>query len=694
MFERRDLKQFTMWLLSTSHAELRWFTDASAVPGPGYAILSHTWGAHEQTFQDVRSFGEQCKASGKNPRDFVSSKIRNCCLLAEKYGYQWVWVDSCCIDKTSSTELSEAINSMFKWYWQAEVCFAFLADVPTEDDLRAETSAFRNSRWHKRGWTLQELIAPAVVIFLSVEWTRLGTKAELSELLYEITHIPQRILTRQEYYHYPSVANRMRWAANRMTTRMEDQAYCLMGLFNVNMTVIYGEGPLAFQRLQQEIMRNGYSDTSLFAWGPRLSSRPFHELGLELVLDPPDRQDNSSYLLAPSPSSFLTGIHFTPGLPNPKHFYPPLVCVSSSTSENQVDEDSQNVTDQEKAHGAPFDGIEVPTARLDSYGVVCRLPVFEEDGVMVAILLCEDESHEHVGLLLNLMYPVSYDPIRPMYHTSAAFIDAENAEQQVLLNYRLVTLGDDLYNLQFNGKAVQARWRTLYINPRPQAWNSPDTSISQLRLNCTVHPAFRLPHWLMARFATLGFQLLPEAGSDGGLPIRLLLRAVPHGEFIFVDLGLCGGGDSQPGIHWAKVLIHHDKDTSNWDTPVDTHDCTQDHIASWPEGKRLFGDASGSTAARSVRLSFSSCTLAVSKNSRTLAVHIELEGSIYANIIKDRAGEVAKSENSEPSEAPKYPWSTYILLFVGSAVFWPLLSWLWGRSIRRVIENLPVFPAT
>ena len=314
-----------MWLLSTDRAELQLFNDAAAVAG-GYAILSHTWGIHEQTFQDVYEIGERCKRSRENPRDLVSPKIRNCCLLAKKYGYRWVWVDSCCIDKTSSTELSEAINSMFKWYWQAEVCFAFLADVPTEDDLRAETSAFRNSRWHKRGWTLQELIAPAVVIFVSTTWDRLGTKAELADLLEDITHIPGRILTRKEYYRYTSVANRMLWAAERRTTRAEDQAYCLMGLFDVTMPIIYGEGTRAFQRLQQKVMKHGF-DMSLFAWGPWFASTPLLDQKLALALDRDeiDRYDDLSYLLAPSPASFLAGFDFTPLHPNPKQPYPPPV---------------------------------------------------------------------------------------------------------------------------------------------------------------------------------------------------------------------------------------------------------------------------------------------------------------------------------------------------------------------------------
>ena len=320
-----------MWLLSTHRAELQWFTDAAAVPG-GYAILSHTWGTYEQTLQEVKAIGEQCKMSHKNPRDIVSPKIRNCCLLAAKYGYGWVWIDSCCIDKTSSTELSEAINSMFKWYWQAEVCFAFLADVPTgsEGDLKAAGSAFRKSRWHLRGWTLQELIAPAVVIFVSKTWDRLGTKAELAELLEGVTRIPQRILTRKEYYCNTSVANRMLWAAKRRTTRAEDQAYCLMGLFDVTMPIIYGEGARAFQRLQQKIMKHGF-DMSLFAWGPWFRSTPLLDQKLALALDRDeiDRYDDLSYLLAPSPSSFLAGFDFMPI--NEKETYPPPVSAFFKT---------------------------------------------------------------------------------------------------------------------------------------------------------------------------------------------------------------------------------------------------------------------------------------------------------------------------------------------------------------------------
>ena len=302
-----------MWLLSTDRAELKWFNDAGAVTG-GYAILSHTWGESEETFQEIQAHKMSCAETGENPRDLASPKIRNFCILAKEHGYDWAWIDTCCIDKTSSTELSEAINSMFKWYWQAEVCYAFLADVPaaTATELGAHQSAFRQSRWHRRGWTLQELIAPAVVIFFSQDWVRLGTKAELAPLLEEVTRIPQNILIRKEYYYQASVANRMVWAANRVTTRVEDQGYCLMGLFNVSMTVIYGEGTRAFQRLQQKIMKHGF-DMSLFAWGAWLACTTFREQGLQFANNREiDFYDDSAGLLAPSPASFTEGFDFTP----------------------------------------------------------------------------------------------------------------------------------------------------------------------------------------------------------------------------------------------------------------------------------------------------------------------------------------------------------------------------------------------
>ncbi|KAI1798086.1 HET-domain-containing protein [Ganoderma leucocontextum] len=196
----------------------------------------------------------------------VSEKIRRACTIAYAQGYRYLWIDSCCINKTSSTELSEAINSMFAWYRDSAVCYAFLADVPRDEDLRAPGSRFRYSRWFKRGWTLQELIAPRDVVFLSREWNVLGSKSSLSKLVEEITGVPRSVLTHTLPLPRVSVAVRMSWASQRETSRTEDKAYSLMGIFDISIAPLYGEGERAFVRLQTEILRS-LPDQSIFAWG-------------------------------------------------------------------------------------------------------------------------------------------------------------------------------------------------------------------------------------------------------------------------------------------------------------------------------------------------------------------------------------------------------------------------------------------
>ena len=188
------------------------------------------------------------------------------CEVAHHHGYEYIWIDSSCINKDSSSELSEAINSMYNWYSRAEVCYAFLSDVPHDDDVAAEGSAFRKSRWFSRGWTLQELIAPQRVLFLSSQWTTLGTKAELAGVIQEITRVDRDVLMHIESLNDKSVAQRMSWAAGRETTRVEDKAYSLLGIFGIAMPTLYGEGVQAFRRLQEEILRR-FPDQSLFAWG-------------------------------------------------------------------------------------------------------------------------------------------------------------------------------------------------------------------------------------------------------------------------------------------------------------------------------------------------------------------------------------------------------------------------------------------
>lgn len=224
---------------------------------PPYAILSHTWGDDEVIWADFTN----AIATGKSS----FNKVAYSCTQATKDGLEWVWIDSCCIDKSSSAELSEAINSMYAWYKNAEICYAHLCGVSATVDVSQTSGLFAGCRWFTRGWTLQELLAPTDLVFFSEDWVRIGEKATLSRTLSVITGIDEDILTGARALESASVAKRMSWAAHRRTTRPEDSAYCLMGLFNVNMPMLYGEGQKAFLRLQEEIMKES-DDQSLFAW--------------------------------------------------------------------------------------------------------------------------------------------------------------------------------------------------------------------------------------------------------------------------------------------------------------------------------------------------------------------------------------------------------------------------------------------
>jgi hypothetical protein len=231
---------------------------------PPYAILSHTWGAdgEEVTYKDL------VDRTGKSKAGYA--KIQFCGQQAASDGLQYFWVDTCCIDKSSSAELTEAINSMFRWYHDAAKCYVYLSDVSIYDkndhfSLSAWESVFRESRWFTRGWTLQELIAPASVEFFSSEGKRLGDKNSLERHLHEITGIAIQALQGNPLSHF-SVQERMSWATKRKTKRKEDEAYCLLGIFDIHMPLIYGEGEKAFIRLMEEIEKS--SKGKLFALSP------------------------------------------------------------------------------------------------------------------------------------------------------------------------------------------------------------------------------------------------------------------------------------------------------------------------------------------------------------------------------------------------------------------------------------------
>lgn len=225
----------------------------------------------------------------------------------------------CCIDKTSSAELSEAINSMFRWYQNAAVCYAFLSDVPCDVDTSAEGSLFARSRWFTRGWTLQELIAPAALTFFSKDWHSLGTKSQLYSALSSITGIEKPFLT-SDNLELASTAKKMSWAASRKTSRVEDIAYSLLGIFDINMPLIYGEGKKAFKRLQEELLKTRPDDHTIFAWGTIVSTPSIRiaDLNQYLDRDPVQRSGDSTTrqpllsLLAESPRAFASTGGFIP----------------------------------------------------------------------------------------------------------------------------------------------------------------------------------------------------------------------------------------------------------------------------------------------------------------------------------------------------------------------------------------------
>jgi hypothetical protein len=214
---------------------------------PQYAILSHTWGAdtEEVSFNDM--------IDGTAESKFGYDKIRFCAEQARRDGLRYFWVDTCCIDKSNNTELSEAINSMFRWYRHSTKCYVYLRDVITTNSSVSWTKAFRNSRWFTRGWTLQELIAPTSVEFFSNDGRELGNKKTLEREIQKITGISIEALQGSPLSGF-SVKRRMSWIEKRDTTRKEDKAYSLLGIFDVYMPLIYGEGrDNAFKRLREEI---------------------------------------------------------------------------------------------------------------------------------------------------------------------------------------------------------------------------------------------------------------------------------------------------------------------------------------------------------------------------------------------------------------------------------------------------------
>ncbi|KAL5372603.1 hypothetical protein DPSP01_013357 [Paraphaeosphaeria sporulosa] len=250
------------------------FHETTSSDAPAYAILSHTWGKEEVLFQDIEANADMSKTVGKAGW----GKIEFCTKQAAADGLRYFWIDTCCINKENAVELSAAINSMFRWYQNAARCYVYLSDVPKADGVDREIAwidAFRTSRWFTRGWTLQELIAPRLVDFFSSEGKRLGSKLLLETEIHEITGIAKNALRGGALSSF-SIRERRSWAEHRSTTVEEDAAYCLLGIFDISMALIYGERKdQAFRRLEEEIHKlNKGVDFEQYAVSLNLASIP------------------------------------------------------------------------------------------------------------------------------------------------------------------------------------------------------------------------------------------------------------------------------------------------------------------------------------------------------------------------------------------------------------------------------------
>ncbi|KAK4556612.1 hypothetical protein LTR86_006183 [Recurvomyces mirabilis] len=311
---------------------------------PPYAILSHRWGGEEVTYKEFQlaqrprnmlSPWQASQVSGTRQRAGYNKILRFCDFARshrvrprdeDPTTYQWCWVDTCCIDKRSSAELSEAINSMWKWYRQAACCYVYLADVPNVSQQVLFSDTLIMSSWFKRCWTLQEFLAPERIVFLTNDWTpcinidkgrggfhcewiasrdpgyRAWHNLERHNAVHNIavaTKIPMECFTHIDGHRTFSVAQRLSWAADRSATREEDVAYSLLGLFDINMPLLYGEGQKAFVRLQHEIIRSS-PDETIFAWR---TPAPTNQLGHDMYYDDLTCCSTTS-LLAPHPRLF------------------------------------------------------------------------------------------------------------------------------------------------------------------------------------------------------------------------------------------------------------------------------------------------------------------------------------------------------------------------------------------------------
>ncbi|KAF8961870.1 hypothetical protein BDZ97DRAFT_1733502 [Flammula alnicola] len=244
-----------------------------------YAILSHTWLEDEVTFEDWK-LGRNLSGPG------YEKLQRFCQVAAAEYEVSLGWMDTICINKDSTSELDESIRSMYRWYENSFICLTYLANTTSLDDMP-------DDRWFTRGWTLQELLSPQRIKFYGKTWTPLTAKEiDNDKPSYSVGATPAPIhrviekatgITYSEMVFFKpglqggEISRRMVWAAKRTTTRGEDRAYSLMGIFSVTFTIAYGEGvERAFFRLVEQILNSYRNILDILNWARMPVSSQIH----------------------------------------------------------------------------------------------------------------------------------------------------------------------------------------------------------------------------------------------------------------------------------------------------------------------------------------------------------------------------------------------------------------------------------
>jgi hypothetical protein len=229
-----------------------------------YAMLSHRWEGREPLLQDI-----QGKSVYESELDSVCgmTKLRSFCRTARGAGHNWAWSDTCCIDKTNNVELHESVNSMFVWYHHSALTIIYLSDVPPS----SKSGALAMSAWNMRGWTFQEFVAPKVILFYQSNWTlylddRTPNHKDSIPIMQELKNATgidrSAVVTFRPSMH--GAREKLHWASTRLTTRQEDIAYSLFGIFGVRLTLDYGEKQdNALGRLLQEIVARSGDITGL-----------------------------------------------------------------------------------------------------------------------------------------------------------------------------------------------------------------------------------------------------------------------------------------------------------------------------------------------------------------------------------------------------------------------------------------------